>query len=232
MCRLILYLSHRSLENADFDRCAVDEFASFLLKARNRLVRIAYASKCDLTGTDLQADVWIAAHEIAQRRGYEIDFADEADQELILSKVYSLARSQNDWRLRASLSIDAEYEGTLSWAERLPEKISTDPISILLGRELEVDQAKKLHASYSQAKAYIVVLDYLDNDRYRLCAYLVISLTTLRQRIARAIETALRQPSLFDGHEQIGNDFAPLAGREVLTYPRNVSTATQVEIQF
>lgn len=210
----------------------MDEFTRFLIKVQNRLARIAYASRSDMSGTDLQGDVWIAAHEITQRRGYEIDFRDESDQELILSKVYSLARRQNDWRLRTSLSIDAEYEGTLSWAERLPEKISTDPISVLLGRELEVDQAKKLRLSYSQAKAYIVVLGRLDNDRHRLSAYLVISLTTLQQRIARAIETALRQPSLFEGYEQIENDFAPLAGREVLAYPKSCSDAAQAELRF
>lgn len=210
----------------------MDEFARFLLKVRNRLVRIAHASKSDMTGPDLQADVWIAAHEIAQRRGYEIDFADETDQELILSKVYSLARKQSDWRLRTSLSIDAECDGMLSWAERLPEETSTDPICVLLGRELEVAQTKKLRSSYSQAKAYIVVLSRLDNDRHRLSAYLVISLTTLHQRIARAIETALRQPSLFEGYEQIGHDFSPLAGREVSTYPRAFSSAIQAEIQF
>lgn len=195
-------------------------------------MRIAYASKSDMSGTDLQADVWIAAHEIGERRGYEIDFADKSDQELVLSKVYSLARKQNDWQLRTSLSIDAEYEGMLSWAERLPEGISTDPISILLSRELEGDQAKKLRLSYSQAKAYIVVLRRLNNDRHRLSAYLVISLTTLQQRIARAIETALRQPSLFEGYEKIGDDFVPLAGREVPASTRANSTAAQAEIQF
>lgn len=210
----------------------MDKFKSFLFKVRSRLARIAYASKSDMSGTDLQGDVWIAAHEIGERRGYEVNFADESDQELVLSKVYSLARKQNDWRLRTSLSLDAEYDGMPSWAERLPEGISTDPISVLLGREFEVEQAAKVHASYSQAKAYIVVLGRLDNDQHRLSAYLVISLTTLQQRIARAVETALRQPSLFEGYEQIGDDFAPLAGREVLSYPRGSSTATQAEIHF
>jgi hypothetical protein len=102
----------------------------------------------------------------------------------------------------------------------------------LLGREFEVDQAKKLRLSYSQAKAYIVVLDRLDNDRHRLSTYLVISLATLQQRIARATETALRQSSLFEGYEQIGSDFVPLAGREVLAFASGCATAVQAEFQF
>lgn len=210
----------------------MDGFVSFLLKVRDRLSRIAYASKSDMTGTDLQADVWIAAYEIAERRGYEIDFANEDDQELVLAKVYSMARKQNDWRLRTSLSIDAEYDGILSWAERLPEKIPTDPISVLLARELEAEQAAKLRASYSQAKAYFIFLARLDNDRHRLSAYLVISLATLQQRIARAMETALRQPSLFERHERIDDDFVPLAGRKIFSCARAGSAAVQAEIQF
>jgi hypothetical protein len=55
---------------------------------------------------------------------------------------------------------------------------------------------------------------------------------TLQHRITRAIETALAQASLFEGYEKIGDDFVPLAGREVLAFTRPNSTAAQAEIQF
>lgn len=207
-------------------------FLRFLEKVKSRLARIAYASRCGMSGTDLQTDVWIAASEIAERRGYEIDFADDEDQELVLARVFVMARKQSGWQLRSCLSIDAASDSNFDWIERIPESISTDPLSILLGRELAAEQMAKLKASYSQAKAYLIMLDRFDHDQSLLGRYLGVAASTLRKRISHAIDFALSQPSLFDRYDCIDEGFYPSIRGQVVVRRKIVSDEVQAELQF
>ncbi|NHZ38865.1 hypothetical protein [Massilia aquatica] len=193
----------------------VETISAFLVKMGARLGGIARATKVGLKGTDLVGEVWIAASEIADQRGRSIDFQDLVDQELILAHVYSQIRKQGDWRLHRAVSIDSVSQENLPWSERIADRALTDPLDARENDEALAEQAMLLAASYSQAKAYLVVLANFKSDRPRLCSYLMVSLGVLAYRMSNAAEIVTRQGSLFDGKHVIDSGFMPMAGRRL-----------------
>lgn len=89
-----------------------------------------------------------------------------------------------------------------------------------------------LASSYSQAAAYVMVFARFKNNRQELCAYLVISNSTLSRRVAGAAYTVRTQPSLFDRIEQISNGFMPPPGRHYAIKSMQVGTAIQSGREF
>ena len=186
---------------------------SFLTKMAGRLGGMAWASKSGRKGKDLHGDVWLAASEIEEKRGHPVDFENPVDQELLMSRVYSLLKKERDGRLASAVSLDAECEQNVSWGDRIPETTSMDPISVWSRRDAESREEKKLAASFSQAAAYVVVFSRFKSDQNRICDYLAIARQTLSRRLLRASQIVASQPSLFDGIHSIGEDFMPLPGR-------------------
>jgi hypothetical protein len=210
-------------------------FASFLTKMASRFKGIAYATKSGLTDKDLHSDAWIAANEISEKRGREVDFSDPDDQELVLSQVYKQSMRQRDWRLRTAIRIDQDREsddGAIKWSERLPAHASSDPLVSLLLQESAFGADVMLTSSYSQAAAYVVVFVHFKNNREEVCSYLAISDGTLSRRVTFAADTVRVQPSLFDRIERIGASFMPQPGRQYAVRIDPQCDATQWRLEF
>lgn len=206
--------------------------ASFLARAAARLTRIARATKSELKGKDFQGEVWFAAAEIGEKRGRPVDFEDTVDQELVLSRVYTQARRQRDWRLQSAVSFDADCDTNYRWSDRIEEVVTTDPLARWLKSEAAIDEAAAIASSYSQATAYFIVLGNFNNDRPNLCTHLVITPGSLEYRINNAARTVMRQSSLFDGLENIDPAFMPQAGRELVSKEEVAVEAEQCELTF
>jgi hypothetical protein len=208
-------------------------FSAFVKNATSRFRRIASSIGGHLAPEDLHGEAWLAAEEIAHKRGHSIDFANTADQELVLNRVYWNGKGQRDWRLASAYSIDDDREGATPWADRLAAPISTTPLEILLQREAIAISDSAIAASYSQAAAYNVALNNFNNDRPSLCVHLLITGGTLEHRMNRAFEVVRWQESIFDRYEVINSDFTPLAGRHrTPVVVADVVATNQAEFQF
>lgn len=192
-------------------------FQSFLAMMKDGFLRIAKATKHEMTVGDLHNDAWVIALEIGDRRGRAIDFSDPEDQELVMKAVNVQNVRRGDWNMRRSVRIDREPEredeGT-KWVERLPAQASSDPLVSLLDRESAIDADAILAASYSQATAYAITFANFNNDRQRVCMHLVISAGALSRRVSVAADTVKVQPSMFDRVERVPPNFLPQRGRQ------------------
>lgn len=192
-------------------------FQSFLAKMRSGFRRISRQTKDDVPVEDLENDAFVLALEIGERRGRMIDFADPADQELVMRALHVEKVKRGDWKLRHAVRLDHKPEvddegDTLK--ERLPASAAADPLVTLLARESAIDVDAKLAERYSQATAYAITFSNFKNDRQRVCMHLVISGSTLARRVTGAIHTVKVQPSMFDRIEQIDKSFIPSPGRQ------------------
>jgi len=186
---------------------------AFLTKVASRLGGIAWATKSGLKGKDLHGDVWLAASDIEEKRGHPVDFEDAVDQEMVISRVYWKLKGERDWQLDGAVRLDAEVEDNSSWADRIAEVVSMDPVAVSARRESATREEILLDMSFSQAAAYVAVLTYFKSDRKRICAHMAIGKTTLSDRLIRAGMVVRRQPSLFDGIHSFEGEFMPALGR-------------------
>lgn len=110
-------------------------FESFLTKMRNSFRRIAHATRHEMIVDDLHNDAWIVADGIGTRRERPIDFADPADQDLVIRAVNAKNVRRGDWKLCRAVRIDSEPEqddGVPKWSERLAAHASSDPLVSLI----------------------------------------------------------------------------------------------------
>lgn len=210
-------------------------FEAFLHKMKAAFRRIARATKHEMTAEDLQSEAWLIAHEIGEKRGREIDFADPKDQDLVVGAVYVRNVTRGDWQMRRSIRMEDDPESdddSAKWSERLAADASSDPLVSLLLRESTIDTNAMLASSYSQATAYVTVFVHFKNNRQAICAYLVISDGTLAKRVAYAADSVRVQPSLFDRVERIGESFMPLPGRQYVVRQEQHGEVLQLTWDF
>lgn len=192
-------------------------FADFTAKMASSFSRISYATKGEVSVKDLYGEAWIVGIEISEKRGYEIDFSDPADQDLVMSHLYVIHIRRGDWNMRSSVRIDQDNDnddGTAPrWSERLPASDTSDPLVSLLRREAAAQDREKLANSYSQAAAYVAAFVHFKYDRRQMAEYLLIADATLQNRVDLAAAVVTIQPSLFDGRVRIPRRFQPLPGK-------------------
>lgn len=215
-------------------RRLLDAFLGFVEKWKPSFLRIAKATRNDVTVEDLQQDAFVLADEIGNRRGKPIDFLEPADQELVIRAVNLKNVKRGDWHLRKSVRVDHAEEGdaATSILERLAAHASSDPFIALLLRESALDAEVMLANSYSQAAAYVMVFARFNYDKHEVCAYLFISDSVLYRRVAYAAEAVRGQPSLFDRIEQIADDFMPCRGKVYAAKIEQRSSGTQWAWEF
>ncbi len=193
-----------------------DFFQAFLKKMAVNFRSIAKAAKHEVTVDDLKQDAWLIAQELGEKRGREVDFSDPDDQALVMRRVNFRNVARGDWKLRKAVRIDRQPdddENSLRWADRLAASPASDPVTMLIMCESAQKLEELLANSFSQAVAYLAAFSNLKNDHRRICAHLAISGSTLNRRIKDAVAVFKRQPSLFDGIENIKDSFLPLKGR-------------------
>lgn len=162
------------------------------------------------------------AKKIGKRQKREFDFRASVDQDYILGALVNEFVKWGHHALRFALSLDREYEdddgGTgASWMDRLAADDTYDPMVLLELREMLDGEERMQAASYSQAAAYVIVFSQFDNDRQKICDWLVIADSTLTGRVRRALDTVRQQASLFDRVETIDETFMPQPGRQYLS---------------
>jgi hypothetical protein len=210
-------------------------FQLFLTRMQASFRRIARRTKNEVAVEDLHNDAWVMALEIGDRRGRPIDFDDPADQDLVMAALHVQNVKRGDWNMRCSLRIEQESngeEGGLTLAERLPAQASSDPLIYLLVRETTCEIEEKLQSSYSQAAAYVIAFNNLDNNRQKIRAYLVISDSALARRFSSAVNIVRAQPSIFDHVERIPLDFMPTQGKVYVVKQADERDVAQWEWNF
>lgn len=213
-------------------------------KAIKNLQRIVRATNDEVSEKDLESDAWVAAVELGTKRGRQIDFADPADQALLLGALNIRNVKRQEKNVRYGVRIDAEEtddeENQNPWHNRLRAQETADPQVWLISEEERLEREKRfmqafdnlLGTSYSEHAAYVAMLYNFEADRASLCAYLVITQGTLSARMSTARQKADIQPSVFDGIERIDRAFMPLRGRRYPTREEPAGAGVQFSWEF
>ncbi|MCS0585321.1 hypothetical protein NX784_27450 [Massilia pinisoli] len=184
------------------------ELQQFLLKAKNRLERIARSTGSGARATDLYGEVWIAVCTLRERLNRELDLFQSEDEDRIFSFVYSRLRRQTDWKLHFADRLDFDDGEGLRLSERLGDSRPDEACE-------QAENYNALACTYSQAFAYIVALSNFRNELALLANHLAITLPTLRARMRNLNKQARTQPSLFDRKQRMDENFVPLPGRQI-----------------
>jgi hypothetical protein len=210
-------------------------YFDFLEANRARLIGISKRACGEYTLADLQQAAWIAAVELGQERGREIDFGIVSDRETVLSRLYLEVVRRADKRVRFAVRIDQADEDEQGLAARVKRELAADTKPV--GDDADPDEedvnwAEAVRGSYSEAAAYAILLRRFEWNRRALAEHLRITLATLRDRVGRAVAWAMVQPSLFDGINLIDEEFVAARARERACRHGLCGHGTQVEWDF
>lgn len=193
-------------------------FDLFLAQRASDLKQISHRTHGEQTPEDVGQSAWLIADEIAKRRGHEVDFADPADQEVVLRWLHSEFVGFSEQKIRNAFALDREREkaddrpdDSQPWFTAPPE---SDPLVYLLQRE-EVTECRDVQRrlGYSQASTYILLIFRFGGDLPALSTYLVVSRRAFIKRVRGAVAHVKAQPSLFDGIEFLDPDYLPRPAR-------------------
>lgn len=212
-------------------------FEFFTKKRARDFKSIANQTEGELEVEDLHSEAWFAAEYHAAKRGFEIDWADPADQKLIFGTltVKYVWRTKKERALKVSGDEEREDTdgSTLTLFSLVADETAADPLELLERREEEEqhlaaqEREDAFLGSFSQSVAYNVALWNFDNIRRRLASHLAIDRGTLSDRIARAALVLKMQASLFDGIERIDDAFKPEQGQACAVKVKQHCTAEQ-----
>ena len=189
--------------------------SDFLRGQAAALRRIAGAARGDMSVEDVKQEAWLVAADIGQRRGYSVDFGDPADQQSVLKWLYCKLVKFAEKQMRHAVRLDKDWDqedsefAASALARLLTSPLDSDPLVRLQQAEDDVDYAKMVRHSYSEASAYVLLLIRFDWDADALSADLRIAVQTLRKRLRLCGIKAKVQPSLFDGQAVIDPGFEP-----------------------
>lgn len=196
-----------------------NSFMVFLTSRRNNLRNIAGRSRGDYTVDDVYSEAWLIANEIRRKRGFAVDFSNHDDQELVLAWLHCKLIRFAEKHIRFAVKLDKGWDSDdseiavnrLAWLLAAPEHF--DPsIRIELDQE-HIDPLELVKHSYSQASAYVILLDRFDWELERLADHLRLVASTVRRKLIATGQHMKRQPSLFDRIQTIDYDFMPSIAR-------------------
>ena len=193
-------------------------FTRLIAPMLKHLKRIAGSTQGDHSVDDLKSEAYLIAMEILEELGGDVQPEDESLQATVVEKVQRLfGRFVNrPMRFAARLDRDeidehGDFVGN-SIAARLSAPELYEP-QVAVERQQIIDERKRaIDARFSQAVAYLRVLDYFDGDKPSIARYLAIPIGALDTRLSRAEMFAQLQPSMFDGIEVLPDDFLPNRG--------------------
>lgn len=196
----------------------VDErvfLAVFLKEKGADIARISRGTEGRMSKDDLISEAFLLVVDLGRKLGRALDLASPHDQDMVLARLYNQHVKFLPAGLRRSLSL----EQTLDYddggecdalAERLAASEGSEPLYRLLGlEEAGVDPFVVVESSYSEASAYIILLERFSWSAVALAEHLKLSFRALLRRFVRAREAMWAQPSLFDGVERIDVGFQP-----------------------
>lgn len=167
---------------------------------------------------DLQGEAWLAAEKMGEKRGFPVDFHNPIDQEHILARLYNKLIRFAEKHIRFAIRLDKgwESENPDSTADNLSRLLSA-PESFDPAIQVVADQEVPLwldfvRQSYSQASAYVILLNRFNWELGTLADFLKLLPATLEKRMVASGIHVRHQPSLFDRIEVINQDFSPKVG--------------------
>lgn len=211
-----------------------NSFLEFCEARQSDLRRIARQSR-EFCFDDMQGEAWLIAERIALRRGRAVDFADNADQETILSWLYRELVTFAEKAVRFAVRLDRDWDREDSAGSMLSRMLAapahSDPFARMMDEQAQCEVLESLQASYSQAAAYVILLDRFNWEMTALAEHLRIVLATLRSRIAWSCRHMKIQPSLFDRVQAMASDFVPTQARLFAT-PTSPAEAPTVQMAW
>jgi hypothetical protein len=193
-------------------------FTRMIAAMLTHLRRIAGSTQGEHSVDDLKNEAYLIAAEVRADLDHDVEPDDEHLQSTVIAKIQKLFGRFVNRPMRYAARIDrddvdddGDFVGN-SIAARLSAPEAYEPHIAIEQRE-EADRAKRaIDASFSEAVAYLRVLDLFDGDKPIIARYLAIHASTLDARLSRAGLFAEFQPSMFDGIETLPDDFYPVKG--------------------
>lgn len=214
-------------------------FKKFLKDKISELRKIVWRTKGEMLLEDVNNEAWAIGGEIGKKRGYEVDFENPADQDLIISALHVQLVKRREKNIQYSARIDEERSdddgSSYTLADRLRASETSDPLTFLIQEEAVAEDERltdeKLCSSYSEAAAYAIALRKFTN-REQACRYLAVTNEALLCKLRRALRTLRLQPSLFDRIERISKSFMPLRGKHYVVKPEEKTAHGQMSWNF
>ncbi|MDR5833214.1 hypothetical protein [Caballeronia sp. LZ034LL] len=185
-----------------------------MIKELERLARI---TRGEQSVEDLKAEAWIAATEINEASGRAFEPEDRTFQQAIIDRLKKAFGRFANRAMRFAARLDHEEtngEGEVrnGLAATLTAPQAYEPETSLIEAEEAHRRERAVRERYTEAVAYLRVLDRFDDDKLAIARYLAIRRSTLELRLRKAEETARQQASMFDRVTRIPDDFCPPQG--------------------
>lgn len=200
-----------------------DAFLAFAQLKRAKLRSIAFRTCGEHTLEDVMGEAWLIADRIGRKRGFDVDFGNAHDQEIVLAWLFNELVRFADKQTRYAVRLDKDWDQEDAGAavEALSRfLIAPEAFDPAVAHELAQEQEGRMAVikhSYSQAAAYLILLERFTWDMDDLADHLKVVTGTLRGRIQRCAAWIRQQPSLFDRICAVEKDFAPFLARGVLS---------------
>jgi DNA-directed RNA polymerase specialized sigma24 family protein len=200
-----------------------DAFLAFAQLKRAKLRSIAFRTCGEHTLEDVMGEAWLIADRIGRKRGFDVDFGNAHDQEIVLAWLFNELVRFADKQTRYAVRLDKDWDQEDAGAavEALSRfLIAPEAFDPAVAHELAQEQERRMAVikhSYSQAAAYLILLERFTWDMDDLADHLKVVTGTLRGRIQRCAAWIRQQPSLFDRISAVEKDFAPFLARRVLS---------------
>ncbi len=213
-------------------------FQAFLNSCRADLRRIAGHSRGEYSVDDLSGEAWLIAEEVGRKRGFAVDLSNSDDQQFILARLYNKLIRFTEKNLRFAVRLDRNWDSDDSEyaVNRLARLLSApeefDPLVRMQAEEDQSGAWKLVEHSYSQASAYVILLDRFNWELDMLARSLNLVTAVLRRRMLKSGMHMKYQPSLFDRIQSVERDFVPMAARCGIRASYPVSDVRQLEWGF
>lgn len=200
---------------------AFEAFAKFCSLHIAAFRRIAAATRGEVEAGEMQGEAWLLIQDIESREGRVLDLNAADDQQSLLRRLYNKLVKFPDRTIRFASKLDAPARGGEGQTVGdhlepfLAAPTSFDPAARIEHAEALEEEQASLRRSYSQATAYVLLLQRFRFDKTVLAQHLQLAVATLDGRIRSAAASVKVQPSVFDGVEVIADDFQPTIARPV-----------------
>jgi hypothetical protein len=170
--------------------------AAFLKRNAPKLGGIVSYSRGQWTMGDVEGETCLTAIDLGDKRGAALDLDDPQDEELLLRRLRSRARSAGGVLRGAEHpdqhSSDEDVRSPRSW-EKLAGSGGEHPLSLLEALESAVPEPEPVDPYHSETAAWSWLLQHFDRRMKHIAEFLLISASWCRQRRRRARHRAETQ---------------------------------------
>lgn len=213
-------------------------FQDFLNSCRADLRRIAWSSRGEYSVDDLCSEAWLISDEIGRKRGFAVDLSNGDDRRSILARLYNKLIRFAEKNIRFAVRLDKDWDSNDSdyavnrLARLLAAPEDFDPLIRMQADEDQPSALQLVKHSYSQASAYVILLDRFDWEQEVLARYLNLAVSALRRRMIASGTHMKYQPSLFDRILSVEHDFVPMVARRAVSDSFPALEVQQLEWEF